>query len=92
MSVIVHGTNFTNRNMTPMLLADARADSSTLPANLPSNRPGQGAKNLYFSLYAEPSARQDEAQAFVNANARAGFTTSRFTSPAGLAVERLGAT
>ena len=48
-----------------MLLADARADSPTLPATSPSGRPGQGAKNLYFSLYAEPSARQDEAQAFV---------------------------
>ncbi|SFS11303.1 SPOR domain-containing protein [Sphingomonas jatrophae] len=37
-----------------------------------------------------PFKSADEAQAFVNANAKAGFTTSRFTSSAGQPVERLG--
>ena len=45
--------------MTPTLFADAPA-VQTAPT-----RPGQGAKNVYYSLYADPSASPEEAKAFV---------------------------
>lgn len=48
------------RDMTPMLLADAPCvDSAPLAT-------AAGAKSLYFSLYADPSATPDHARAFVS--------------------------
>ena len=45
--------------MTPTLFADAPEVQAA------TSRPGQGAKNVYYSLYADPSASTDEAKAFV---------------------------
>ena len=45
--------------MTPTLFADAPEVRAA------TSRPGQGAKNVYYSLYADPSASTEEAKAFV---------------------------